>query len=329
MRRMILLAFLFNGYFSNAQSDSSLAAMMNDGPKADENSKTPVVIFQSQKLINSNTVEMLKKGHMEFRVLHNFGDIAGKNGGMKNFFGLDGAEDIKISFQLALSNKFNILIARDRGGQRSVGGLSFNDDWRQLWELGLKYNFMQQKEKDPSHPLSVSLYMNAVFSGMKIDSAQRTRKAENSFQNFSDRGSWMAQLMIAKKIGSVSLQFTPTMVHTNYVITGDDNNVFALSGAIRIPIVKKFSLIADYFHPIRSSGAKDMLRARNIPVHDIFGIGFEMLTAGHVFHFNMTNSTVLLENRFIPRTVTSWGLGQYRWGFTIARDFVIFRPKKK
>jgi hypothetical protein len=53
-----------------------------------------------------------------------------------------------------------------------------------------------------------------------------------------------------------------------------------------------------------------------------------MITAGHVFHFNVTNATVLLENRFIPRTITTWGKGQYRWGFTIARDFVVFRPKK-
>ncbi len=326
MRRIILPFLLFTGFISKAQTDSSLSAMMNDDQVS--SGKVPTKIFYSQKLINSNTVEMLKKGHMEFRVLHNFGDVAGVRGGIKNFFGLDGAEDIKISFQLALSDKLNLIFARDRGGQRDEGGFKARDDWRQLWELGLKTSFMEQRENDPSHPLSIGLYANAVFSSMKIDSLQQTRKAENSFKNFSDRGSWMAQLMIAKKIGKVSLQFTPTLVHTNLVINGDDKNVLALAGAIRIPIVKKFSLIADYYHPMRSGHARDTLRARNIGVHDIFGIGFEMITAGHVFHFNVTNSTNLLENRFIPRTVTSWGKGQYRWGFTIARDFIVFRKKK-
>ena len=36
-------------------------------------------IFSSPKLINANTVEMTPKGILEFKVTHNFGDIAGDN----------------------------------------------------------------------------------------------------------------------------------------------------------------------------------------------------------------------------------------------------------
>jgi hypothetical protein len=61
--------------------------------------------------------------------------------------------------------------------------------------------------------------------------------------------------------------------------------------------------------------------------YDPLGIGVEITTAGHVFHMNFTNTTEILENRFIPRTVTSWGKGQFRWGFTVARTFVLWREK--
>jgi len=278
--------------------------------------KLPVKIFNAQRLINANTVEMLKKGHMEFKVLHNFGDIAGHDGGAKTFFGLDGAADIKIAFQVALSNKLNIVAARTRGGGEVT----------QLWELGFKYRFMQQMENDKKNPISITAYVNTVFSSMTRD-PQNNKEA--SFTNFHDRGSWIAQLMVAKKIGKISVQLNPTFVHTNYVVSYDQKNILAAGAAIRIPIKKRFAFIADYFHPFRSRATKDSLNANGISLYDSFGFGFEILTTGHVFHLNFTNSTNLLENRFIPRTFSSWGKGQYRWGFTIARDFIIFKDKKK
>ena len=57
------------------------------------------------------------------------------------------------------------------------------------------------------------------------------------------------------------------------------------------------------------------------------GVGFEILTGGHVFHLNFTNATDLLENRFLSRTISSWGKGQFRWGFSVSRDFNMFRNK--
>lgn len=311
MRKLLLLACTFSLLQSKAQNDTSI--VMNESENTA--TKLPVKIFYSQKLINANTVEMLKRGHLEFKVLHNFGDIAGSNGGAKTFFGLDGATDIKISFQLALNDRLNLVAARTRGGGEVT----------QLWEMGVKYRFLQQIEKDRKNPLSLTMYANAVFSSAKRHVQD---KRETSFTNFNDRGSWMMQLMAARKIGKISLQFNPTFVHTNFVVPNDQKNIFAVGGAVRIPVYKKFSIIADYFHSFRSQSSRDSLRVSNIELYDAFGIGVEILTVGHVFHLNFTNSTNLLENRFIPRTYTSWGRGQYRWGFTIARDFIVFKKKK-
>ena len=55
----------------------------------DNKEKKRVQIFSSEKAINAITTETVGKGKMAFKVSHSFGDIAGKNGGIKNFFGLD------------------------------------------------------------------------------------------------------------------------------------------------------------------------------------------------------------------------------------------------
>jgi len=107
--------------------------------------------------------------------------------------------------------------------------------------------------------------------------------------------------------------------------------------AARVPLSKKFVLVADYFHPFRSSTSRRTLETQlatygnpdQSALHDIFGVGVEILTPGHMFHLNFTNATSTLENRFIRRTYSSWGKGQFHWGFTVARNFVLFRDKKK
>ena len=101
-----------------------------------------------------------------------------------------------------------------------------------------------------------------------------------------------------------------------------------MGGALRLPVKGKFSLLLDYFHSFRSQESIDSFKTRDIKFYDAIGVGVEFLTAGHVFHLNFTNATELLENRFIPRTTTSWGKGQYRWGFTVSRDFDMLWKKK-
>lgn len=276
---------------------------------------TPTKVFYSQKLINAKTVEVLRKGILEFNVGHNFGDIAGENGGIDKFFGLDNTTDVRIGFQLGLSDKFNVVAARTKGQYVT-----------QNWELGVKWQLLRQMDNDPSHPLSLTIYANDVVSSQK---ASPVPGQETSFEDFGDRHSQIVQLMLARKMGKISLQLNPLYLHTNLVAPYDQENIFALGGAIRLPLSKKIILIADYYHPFRSQSTKEGYEAEGMQLYDPFGIGFEILTEGHIFHLNFTNATEILENRFIRKTVTSWGDGEFRWAFTISRNFVLFRDKKK
>lgn len=320
---MIKIAFLFYlliGLKAISQEDTTVVDITGDMDKITKKvteEEPAMKVFYSQKLINAKTVEVLRKGVLDFSVTHNFGDIAGNGGGISKFFGLDDAADIKIAFQIGLSDKVNILLARTRGA-------SF---YKQIFELGLKWQLMRQALNDPKHPFSLTLFTNIIASATKKN-PNATPIEEHSFKDFSDRLGELVQLMIARKFGNVSLQVSPTFVTRGFAIPGDEKNLFALGGAARIPLSKKFIFITDYFHTFRPEDSKKFLQGQNINFYDAFGAGFEILTEGHIFHLNFTNATEILENRFIPRTRSSWGKGQYRWGFTITRNFILFRDKK-
>lgn len=302
MKRILLIAGLTISLHSSSQESKD---------------KKPVQIFSSEKTINATTPETVGKGKMAFKVSHNFGDIGGKAGGIKNFFGLDNSTDVRIAFQVGLGEKLDAIVARTKGAglqQRAI-------------ELGLKYKLLEQMENDPSHPVSVALYANTAIA---TNDANSFPNQDNSYKDFSDRVSNILQLIIARKMGKVSLQLNPTFLTRGYAISYDQKSMFALGGAIRVPLVEnRLNLLVDYFHPFRREAVEDSFKVNdNIEFSDPLGVGFEFITSGHTFRLNFTNNTEILENRFIPRTITSWGKGQFRWAFTISRTFTLWRDKK-
>jgi hypothetical protein len=283
-------------------------------------SKSVVEIFNSQKVINANTTELVPPGKMEFRIVHNFGDIAGKFGGIKNFFGLDFATDVQYAFEFGVSKHLDITASRTKG----------TDAGRQqkLFGLALKWKLMDQWENDPSHPFAMTFFTNIVVAS---NAASTVNNLDNSFRDFGDRLSETFQLIIAKKFNNVSVQLNPTIVTRGMAISYDQKSFFALGGALRFPLSPHCNFILDYFHPFRKQSVKDSFAVQSTPVHfyDPLGAGFEIIAGRHVFHLNFTNATEILENRFIPRTTTSWGKGQFRWGFTISRQFNISKNTRR
>jgi len=299
----------------------------------DSTGKKPVRIFNSEKVINANTTEMVAKGKMDFKVTHNFSDIGGKEGGHARFYGLDGSTDIRIGFHIGITDRLNIAIARTKGDEQSLRKDTANSLApteflpRKLYEIALKYQLLRQMENDPSHPVSLAIFVNTAISSVKANNLNPN--TPTSFKNFGDRMSQVIQLIIAKKMGKVSLQLNPTFVHHGFVPTYDHATTFALGGAARIPLIGRFTLLVDYFHPFLSGAKKkNYYDQKAVKFHDPLGIGIEINTAGHIFHLNFTNATGILENQFLPYTTSSWGKGQFRWGFSISRRFTLWREKK-
>jgi len=270
-------------------------------------------VFNGQRLINTKTVEILRKGVMAFTVIHTFGNIAGDRGGTKNFFGIDEVSDAQIGFQFGLGKHLNVALQHTVGGGSGI----FH-----FYEAGIKYQFMNQEKKAP---FSLTAYGNIVTSAQK---ATFLDSLENSFRTGSDRLSEFIQLMIARKFGSVSLQLSGSYLYTHLVIPGDQNSLFSIGAAMRVPLSRRVFVISDYFHSFRNQESFDTWKNLGFTPRDVFGIGVEIVTYGHVFHINFTNARNILENRFLAHTSDAWGKGEFRWGFTLTRNFMIFRPKE-
>ena len=65
--------------------------------------------FKSSRVIMSHSIEMLKPGVLDFRILHRFGKV---NGGFYEFFGLDGPATVRLGLDYGLTNNFSFGIGR-------------------------------------------------------------------------------------------------------------------------------------------------------------------------------------------------------------------------
>jgi hypothetical protein len=326
MKKLSVLPFLFLITVLNAQTTDDL---LKEGEKKDKPTKEAAIIFNHGKVINANTTQMVGKGKMDFVVTHNFGDFAGTRGGLKNFFGLDDSKDIRIGFTVGVGKNMEASVSRLKGFGPA----------NHLVETSIKYRFLQQTV-DNSTPISLALFINNTISTVDTAFSRYSAGAitspivyypkENHFQNFGDRTSQVFQLIIAKKIGKVSLQLNPTYLTTGFVLPDDDNSLFAIGAAIRFPVSNRVNIIMDYFHPFRSDHAKNSVALKEIfssKVYDPISVGVEILTGGHVFHLNFTNSEAIAENQFLRRTLSTWGKGQFRWGFNLSRTFSLWKEK--
>ncbi|WP_375417723.1 DUF5777 family beta-barrel protein [uncultured Hymenobacter sp.] len=277
--------------------------------------KPVTATFKAPRVINLRSTEGIARHELDFQIMHRFGDIAGKAGGVRNFFGLDYSTDIRIALDYGLTDRLTVGLARAKG----ISAV------RELYEGSAKYKLLEQNQGN-SRPVSVALFGNAVVSGMK---ATTDESLASTFSRFANRWSYVGQLIVARKFNErLSLALLPTVVHRQFVEIHDDNTVYGLGAAGRFKLTQRLGLIADYVLVRRSAGSRAYYRSRGVQFYNPLGLGLEMETGGHVFAMTFTNSTALLENQFIPETRASWAKGEFRWGFTISRRFALGGKKK-
>lgn len=280
----------------------SLFNLMNS-----ENKTMPVSVFESSRLILSQTTETVKKNNLSFLILHRFGDFSGNFGGGKTFFGLDLISDVYIGFEYGLTNNLNIDIGRST--IPLVGGLV---------DLELKYALLHQTN-DNSSPMAISLI------------AETGVKPYGAINSLNDRLTYFGQAIFARKFShNFSLQIAPSIVQNN---TPDQNSpvsqqaIFSISAAASFKVTHLMSIVVDYAHPFISTG-----NGGN-GLSDPLGLGIQLVTGGHVFTINVTNARATTESNYLSNTTSDYTRGQYRLGFTICRTFDFnhkesYTPKK-
>lgn len=303
--------------------DKGLAQLFADSTLIPE--RQPVInTFKSPVIVNAQSNETLHKHDLVFNISHRFDDIAGNNGGVKTFFGLDNSTDIKIFFEYGISDKLTVGIGRAKGAPEfRYINVPFNSI-SQLWEGKIKYRLLQQTT-DNHIPVAVTLFANAVVSSRSSDPSP---SSDAHFQNFSDRWGFTGQVIFARKFSErLSIALLPTYIRRNYTAFMDENNFYALGLGGRWQFNPHMAIIVDYFIPFRSQDSKDYFAENGIKFYAPLSVGWEIETGGHVFHIDFTNATAILENQFIPYTTRKWGKGEFRWGFNISRTFTLFSKK--
>ena len=257
--------------------------------------------FYSTRIINGHSTETLRKGVMEFRVEHRFGDIAGDAGGVQTMFGFDNSSDIRIALEYGITRDLMVGFGRSKG----TGA-----PYKSLLDGFVKYKILAQKKM--GSPITISALTTTSFTYMKASS---DISQVNAFPKWQHRLAYIAQLNIARKFNDrISLALIPTMVHRNYVATDDLNTLFSIGGAARFGINSKMAILLEYYQVLQG---KDV-RGTNT---NSLGIAFEWITFGHNFTLNLTNSKGFGETQFIPYTYEKWSKGQFRLGFCIGRKF--------
>lgn len=264
--------------------------------------------FKDTRVVNVHSVETLPKGKLDIRISHRFGDMFGEDGGFKTFYGLENAADVSIGGEYGFTDNFNVGIYRAKGAGLTPES---NSGLRQNLNLVTKLRFLHQEKE--GFPFSATMVGTATIStSQKIDD---NVDLIQSFPKFAHRMAFNGSLVIARKMKNVSLQIIPGVTHRNLVPFAGENTIFSLGGAARYQVSRVMALVADATVPFSNTVTSE--NGYSIPV----GVGLEWDTGGHVFQLNFTNATGLFESDYIPYTITSWGEGEFRMGFTISRWF--------
>lgn len=283
----ILLIVLITSNQLFAQDD--LLKMLQDESKP---KREPVIgMFKTNKLINIHTNETVRKGNLDVRISHLFGNIGKESGGgVHNLFGIDQSADIRIGFHYGITDHLMVGVARAKRNEDLEGQV--------------KYRILDQTT-DNAIPVSISAFANMAYSV----------KESADFKNDNYRFVYCSQLILARKFSSrLSVVAIPTFIHRNFVGADDDNNTFSLSGGFRFKFTPSASIIFDYS---KTLGRENLL----LPRFDVIGAGVEIETGGHVFTLMFSNASGILENDYLVNTFDSWGKGGYKLSFNISRMF--------
>ena len=253
--------------------------------------------FKSSRVIMSHSMEMLRPGVLDFRILHRFGNI---NQGLSEFFGLDQAT-IRLGLDYGITNNLTVGIGRGTL-KKEVDGF-------------IKWRAIQQSTGPKSLPFSLVAVAGSTIVGAPWSDPNRKNY-------FSSRVGYYGQAIIGRKFSeNLTLQLMPTMLHRNFVETSaDPNDLYAAGIGGRMKLTKRISLNVDYYYVVNQNDLRD--------VHNPLSIGFDIETGGHVFQLHFTNAVGMNERAFLTETTNDWGKGDIQFGFNISRAFQIGKKKK-
>lgn len=311
MKKILSLLIVGLGFCTLAISqDAPDTAAAPEAPKQ----KFARATFNSTKIINMQSVEIVTKGNLQFMINHHFGYFWDKDRGEKtgevfnqrfrqnagNLFGLNtGVAHTYLSFDYSPTDWSNLGLA--------ATGRSGFEGWA-------KFRILRQQTGIKNIPLTLGWYSMANISTQK--------KELNEFTD--NRWSFMHQLLIARKFSSkLSLQFMPTLIHFNVVPYGINNSnlVWSLGMGGKYKIKSNLNLTFEYARQLNMY--ENLVTKTGSIINytpNMLSVGLEINTGGHLFQFFVGNTVDGSNIDHLARNISNIKDGKFALGFTINRS---------
>lgn len=268
----------------NVQSQDLLRSLDDDSKVKPE----LLVLFNGTRIAAGHSVETAGIGELKMYIQHRFGDISN---GIYDFFGLDLAT-MRLGFEYGLSDRFTIVLGRNT--------------FEKTYDFALKAKIMSQKEG--SIPLSMSL-----FVGSSINTMKNIYPESNS--GFADRQSYTSQVLIARSIGRLSVQLSPTLLYNVYDYRTSASLFYQAIGiGAKVKLTDKVDFTTEYY-----LGLKELSFGNFNPL----SLGIDLDTGGHLFQLVFSNSTGMFEKAFLTNNTGAWSTGNIYFGFNLIRTFYL------
>ena len=250
--------------------------------------------FESNFILDNQTVMVPIKGTFEFDIQHRFGTI---ENGYTDLCGLAAPSNVRLGFDYVVWKNLQF------GFGLTTNGLK--------WDINGKYAIVKQNIKG-GWPVSISWFTN-----MGID----TRTSDN-FVSSGDRFSYFNQLLIARKVTEkFSVQVAPSLSHFNNIAGFTDatgkiqpimnNDHFAIAFMGRYKMTQKTNLVVNYDQPLTQ-------HPMNNP-HPNISFGLEMVTSAHDFQVFFGNYHDILQQYNNVYNQNDFTNRQFELGFNITR----------
>ncbi|MBL0181285.1 MAG: hypothetical protein IPP96_02910 [Chitinophagaceae bacterium] len=302
MKKILTVLILCFGLFAQAVAQDGTDSAKNEAPAR----KFARATFNSTKIINMQSVEIVSKGSLQFLISHHLSYLWNKDAGSQNvaqFFGLNsGVAHTYMSFDYSPLKFMNVGVALAGSSQ---------------YEGFLKFRILRQQTGLKNIPVSVAWY-----SMMHINTAK-----DPDVEFTANKLAFMNQLLIARKFSNkFSLQLMPTWIHFNVVPYGinNSNEVFSLGIAGKYKATSKLNITLEY---ARQLNMYENLISKNgaiVNYHpDLLSAGIELNTGNHLFQFYIGSTTDGSAIDQLARNNSRIKDGNFAFGFTINRTMSI------
>jgi hypothetical protein len=253
--------------------------------------------FWGNRVFNGHSLDITKKGQLEFRIQHRLGRLVG---GFNELFGLDQAS-IRLGLDYGITDWLMIGIGRSTLDK--------------FYNGFVKVKMLRQSKGKRMMPLTLT-----GVADMGIASGKWTNPDRKNY--FSSRLYYTFQFIIGRKFGNrVALQIAPTLVHRNLVLTSKDHNdVFSLGFGGQVRLSNMVALSAEFYY-VFPHQIYSQVNGSNVTNNLSFGV--EIYTGKHLFQIFVSNTYGSNEKQFITENTENWMHKGIHIGFNITRIFKV------